>query len=97
LGEGPFVVLFDDDGGDEPIDGVVVGEHADDVGASFDLAMEPLERVGRPDLAPVLDGERGERQQVVAGVAEHRRDVWELRFPVATMRSHWAWTAAASG
>jgi hypothetical protein len=43
LSDGPLVVLFDDHGGDEPLDGGVVGEHADDIGASLDLAVQPLE------------------------------------------------------
>jgi hypothetical protein len=36
-------VLFDDDGGDQPFDGGVVGKHAHDHGAPLELAMEPLE------------------------------------------------------
>jgi hypothetical protein len=32
------VVLFGDDGGDQPLDGGVVGEHAHDVGAPLELA-----------------------------------------------------------
>jgi hypothetical protein len=39
FGYGPFVVLFDDDGGDQSVDGGVVGEDADDVGAAFDLPV----------------------------------------------------------
>ncbi len=53
LGDGPLVVRFDDHRGDEASDGCVVGEDADDVGAPFDLPVESLERVRRPDLAPV--------------------------------------------
>ena len=33
----------------------MVGEDTDDVGAALDLFVEPLERVGRPDLLPVRD------------------------------------------
>ena len=62
FGDGPFVGLFDDDCGDEPVDCVVVGEHADDVGATFHFAVESFERVGRPDLASVLDREDTERE-----------------------------------
>ena len=71
-------MLFDDDCGDEPVDRGVVGEHSHDVGASLDLAMEPLERVGGPDLAPVLDREPRERAEVVAGVEERSGHVTEL-------------------
>ena len=42
-----------------------------------DLGVEPLEGVGRPDLRPVGDGERGERQELLLGVGEHRRHVQE--------------------
>ena len=75
---GPFVVLFDHDGGDEPGDRSIVGEDPDDFGAAFDLAVDPLEGVGGPDLAPVRLGERGECQEVLSGVAEQRGDVGEL-------------------
>jgi hypothetical protein len=43
LRHGPLVVLFDDNGGDQPPDGGVVGEHAHDVGcasASTDVVYE---------------------------------------------------------
>ena len=36
--DGPFVVLFEEEGADQADDGVVVGEDADDVGAPLDLA-----------------------------------------------------------
>ena len=39
---GPFVVLFGQDGADEPDDAGPVGEDPDDVGAATDLAVEPL-------------------------------------------------------
>jgi len=43
--DGPFVVLFEQDRADEPGDGGLVGEDADDLGAALDLAVEALERV----------------------------------------------------
>ncbi len=43
--DGQFVALFQDCA-DEPDDGVVVGEDADDLGPPFDLAVEPFEPVG---------------------------------------------------
>jgi len=36
--DGPFVVRFEQDGGDEPNEGVAVGEDADDVDPALDLA-----------------------------------------------------------
>jgi hypothetical protein len=95
--DGPFIVLFDDDGGNEPFDGGVVGEHAHDVGAALDLSMEPFERVRGPDLAPVLDRERFEGEKVVAGAGEHLGDVRELRVQRLDDAVDWASTASAEG
>jgi hypothetical protein len=50
--DAPFVVLLKQDGPDQPGDrldplcGSSIGEDADDLGASLDLAVDPLERVG---------------------------------------------------
>jgi hypothetical protein len=41
---GPLVVLFEQDGTDEPGDGRFVGEDADDLGPALDLAVEALQR-----------------------------------------------------
>jgi hypothetical protein len=35
----PFVVLFEEDGADQPGDGRLVWEDADDLGAALDLAV----------------------------------------------------------
>ena len=43
--DGPFVALFQDCA-DEPDDGVLVREDADDLGPPFDLAVEPFEPIG---------------------------------------------------
>jgi hypothetical protein len=56
----PFVVLLDDDAGREPQKCFVVGKDADDVGASSDLAVDALERVGGAQLRSVLGRERVE-------------------------------------
>ncbi len=65
VGHLPLVVLFDDDRGDEAVDGGVVGEDAADVAATLDLTVQALERVRRPQLPPVLEGEGAERQEVL--------------------------------
>ncbi len=44
--DGPFVVLLEQDGTDEPDDSGLVGEDADDLGAALDLAVEPFQRIG---------------------------------------------------
>ena len=67
---GPFVGLLGQDGADEADDGIPVGEDPDDVGAAADLAVEPFGGVVRPDLAPHVVGEDGERQQVLTGIPE---------------------------
>ena len=56
IGHLPLVVGLDHHRGDQALDGGVVGEDPDHVGAALDLSMEALERVGRPDLAPVDSG-----------------------------------------
>ncbi len=55
------------------------GKMPDDVGAPADLAVDALQRVGRPQLGPVLGRERVERQDVVFGVGEQRRDLRQTR------------------
>jgi hypothetical protein len=63
--------LFGEHGADEADQGVAVGEDADDdVGAAADFFVEPFLGVVGPDLAPDLFGERGECQQVRAGVLQ---------------------------
>ena len=54
-----------------------VGEDADDVGAPADLLVEPLERVVRPEPAPVLLGEGGEGEDLAGGLIEERRRLGE--------------------
>ena len=70
----PLVVLLDQDCPSEPEEGCWVGEHADDVGAAFDFLVDSFQRVRRPDLAPVLDRESGECEQVLLRVIKHLRD-----------------------
>src|ERR1700751_5063830 len=42
----PFIVLLEQYRADQPNDGGLIGEDADDIGAPLDLFVEPLERVG---------------------------------------------------
>ena len=42
-----------------------------DVGAAFDLLVDPFKGVGGPDLLPVRDREGREGEEVVSGVFEH--------------------------
>ena len=63
----------------QPGDRSVVGEDADHVRAAFDCFVEPLERIGAPDLAPVLLREVQECQHVVSGGLHHGHSCRELR------------------
>src|SRR5260370_7515575 len=47
---GPLIVLFEEDGTDEPNDGLVIGEDADDLRAALDLPVHALDRVRRSHL-----------------------------------------------
>ncbi|MBB3660999.1 hypothetical protein FHX15_006271 [Rhizobium sp. BK650] len=44
--DGPFVILFEEQRADEPDDGVLVWEDADNLGSALDLAVQSLDRVG---------------------------------------------------
>jgi peroxiredoxin len=52
-------VDLDQHGANQADDGGVVGEDPDDVGAAFDLLVDPLQGVGGGDLGPVASGEGG--------------------------------------
>ena len=42
----PFIVLLEQYRANQPNDGGLIGEDADDIGAPLDLLVEPFERVG---------------------------------------------------
>ena len=54
---GPLIVLFEQQGTDESNNGRFVGEDADNVAASLDLAVEAFEWIGAVDLGTMLGGE----------------------------------------
>src|SRR5271165_32094 len=76
--DGPFVVLFEQDGADQPDDGVVVGEDADDVGPALDLAVESFETVVGVDLRPVLGGKAHVGEDVILGFVHEGGELGEL-------------------
>ena len=45
-GDGPFVVLLEQDGADETDDGGLVGKDVDDIGTPLDLLVETLGWIG---------------------------------------------------
>ena len=55
--DGPFVVLFEQDGADKAGNGGFVGEDADDLGAALDLAVEAFDGIGGVQLGEMLWGE----------------------------------------
>ena len=52
----PFIVLLEQYRANQPNDGGLIGEDADDVGAPLDLLIEPLERVGAVNLLRCCSG-----------------------------------------
>jgi hypothetical protein len=61
---GPFVILFEQQRPDEQDDGIFVGEDANDVGASLDFAVEPLERINGVDFRPMIFREAHEGEYI---------------------------------
>lgn len=59
-------------------DAVAVGEDPDDIGATADLAVETLMRVGSPDLPPDLLREAVEGKHVGAGGVQVLKDRRQL-------------------
>jgi hypothetical protein len=53
----PLSVQFEQNGLDDLDNGGFVKEHADDLGAALDLAIETLDRAGKANLHLVLLGE----------------------------------------
>jgi hypothetical protein len=49
----PFIVLLEQQGAHQAVDGRLVGEDVYDVGAPLALAVQTLERVGAVDLGAV--------------------------------------------
>jgi len=49
--------LLQENGSDEPRDGVLVGEDANDLGAAFDFAIDALQAICRINLLPMRSGD----------------------------------------
>lgn len=77
--DGPFIVLFEQERADEPDDGVIVGEDADNLGAPLDLAVETLDRVGRMKLGPMLFGKGHVGEHILFGTIHQRGEFRHLR------------------
>jgi hypothetical protein len=96
-GDLPLVVGLDQDGAGQAEQGGGVGEDADDVGAAFDFLVEPLERVGRPDLLPVREGVPVNARRS-SWASRSIASTWGSCLPsIAAMTSNCSWTCSASG
>ena len=66
--DGPFVVLLEQEGADEVEDGGFVRENPDDIAATLDLAVQPLERVCAVQFGAVLGGEVHVGENICLGI-----------------------------
>jgi len=67
-----------EDCADEPYDRLVVGKDADDVGAAFDLAVEPFEAIGGVDLQPVLGRKAHVGEDIILGLIHESGELGQL-------------------
>ena len=79
FGDLPLVVGLDQHAGRQAQQRGRAGEDPDDIGSTFDFPVQPLQRIGRPDLAPMGLKEVGERGDLLACVSRHRCYNWLLR------------------
>ena len=70
--DSPFVTLLHEDGADEPGNGGLVGEDADDVGAPLDLAVEAFDGVGRVQLGAMLSPRSSRYNRPIALIERKR-------------------------
>ena len=76
--DGPIVIVFHEDGADEAGDCGLVWKDADDVGSSFDLAIDTFDRVGRVQLGAVFLWEGHIGQHVGLGFIHEVGELWQL-------------------
>jgi len=72
----PLVILLQQDGPDEPDDGLFVGEDANHVRPPFHLFIQPFQWIGAVQLDPVLCGESHVGQHVVFGFVHEAGELW---------------------
>ena len=77
--DGPFIVLFEEQGTDQSDDGVVVGKDADDLCPPLDLAIQALDRICAVKLGPVLPGKGHVGKHVLLGAVHERGEFGHLR------------------
>ena len=59
--------MLHENGADEPHDGFLIREDADDVGSALDLLIQPLQRIRRMQLRSMLRGEGHVGEHVMLG------------------------------
>lgn len=74
--------MFEQDGADEPDDGVLVGEDAYDLGPALHLTIDPLDRIIAVKLGPMLLWETHIGEDIVLGLVH---DGGELGHPRADL------------
>ena len=76
--DGPFLGLLHEDRADEASDRCLVRKDTDDVRASLDLGVQPLDRIGAVQLGAMLGWEGHIGQDVLLGRVHERRQFGEL-------------------
>ena len=61
VGFDPVLVDFDRQRTDQPQGAVLIGKDSDDMGAAFELLVDPLEHVRAFEMFVVLSGQAGKR------------------------------------
>jgi hypothetical protein len=97
VGDGPFVVDLDQDCAGEAQQGLGVGEDPDDVGAAFDLLVDPFQGVGGPDLLPVRPGRTVKASRSVSASVSMVSTTGNWRPSMVAIMSSWERTCSASG
>jgi hypothetical protein len=93
----PFVVGFDQDGAGQAEQRGGVGEDPDDVGASLDLLVEPLERVGDQTFFQCATGKSVKASSSSRASRSIVSTAGNCRPSMVAMTSSWLRTCSASG
>ena len=91
--DGLLVILFEEDGADQPDDCIFVRESTENIGSACDLDVEALDRIGGIQLGAMLFGERQVGQHVGLGIMH---DGGELRYLGADLTGNAAPLGAGS-
>jgi hypothetical protein len=69
--------VLHESGADEPHDGLLFGEDADDIGSALDLLIQPLQRIRRMQLGSMLCGEGHVGEHVMLGLVHQPAEFLE--------------------